>query len=198
VAGSPTATTGRPRDRTIDARALTATRDLLVEVGFAGTTVQAVAKRSGLHASALYRRWPTRLDLIYDAAFADLPPGRVRPTGDLRRDLLRFLKAYVKTFEQPVVRAAMPGLIGGSGELPVSRSPQAWADRSVRPRFRQILDAAPAGAVDPSVDPDAVFDLVLGAVLVRLLVPGAIRRPPRLDETVDLLLRLVTPASTGR
>jgi len=189
-----TATTGRPRDGSIDARALAATRELLVEAGFDGTTVQAVAKRSGLHTSAIYRRWPTRLDLIYDAAFADLPPGRVRPTGNLRNDLLRFLRAYVKTFETPAVRAAVPALIASGTALPsASRSPQAWVDRSVRPRFREILAAAPPGEVDPAVDPDDVFDLVLGVVLVRLLVPSEIRRPPRLDDTVDLLLRLLAP-----
>jgi len=182
---------GRPRDPSIDERALDATRRLLDEEGLTATTVQAVAKRSGVHASAIYRRWPTRIDLIYDAAFADLPPGRIRPTGDLRRDLGRFVRAYVATFELPVVRAAIPAIVAarGSGDP----SPRVLTHLSVRPQFRDIIAAAPPGEVDRTVDPDQVFDLLLGAVLVRTLVPDEVRRLPKIDDTVDLLMRVLTP-----
>ena len=182
---------GRPRDPSIDERALDATRRLLDEEGLTATTVQAVAKRSGVHASAIYRRWPTRIDLIYDAAFADLPPGRIRPTGDLRRDLGRFVRAYVATFELPVVRAAIPAIVAarGSGDP----SPRVLTHLSVRPQFRDIIAAAPPGEADRTVDPDQVFDLLLGAVLVRTLVPDEVRRLPKIDDTVDLLMRVLTP-----
>jgi AcrR family transcriptional regulator len=182
---------GRPRDTTIDERALAAARELLATEGLAATTVQAVAHRSGVHASAIYRRWPTRADLLYDAAFADLPPGRVRPTGDLRQDLRRFLKAYVKTFETPVVRAALPALFGGAAREGAG-SPATWSHLSVRPQFRDLLDAAEP-PIDSTVEADHVFDLALGAVLVRVLVPAAVRTPTPIDDTVDLLLRVLRP-----
>jgi AcrR family transcriptional regulator len=187
--------TGRPRDGSIDQRALAAARDLLIEAGYAGTTVQAVARQAGVHASAIYRRWPSRLDLVRDAAFADFPPGRVRPTGDLRRDLRRFVRAYVKTFAQPVVQAAMPGLMSEQSGL---RTSSGWAQLSVRPHFRELLAAAPPRAVDPEVDPDVVFDLVLGAVLARVVVPGDVRRAPSIDATVDLVLRAIEPRGRSR
>src|SRR6478736_4893636 len=102
---------GRPRDSTLDARAIAATLELLVETGFEGTSVQAVAKRSGVHASALYRRWPSRIELIEDAIFPGFDPPTVEPTGDLRVDLLRFLRAYLRAFGSPALRAAAPGLM---------------------------------------------------------------------------------------
>lgn len=139
----------------------------------------------------IYRRWTSRLELIHDAALTDLPPGRVRPTGDLRRDLGRFLRAYLKTFQSPVVRAAMPGLVAATSNR-TSPPPRAWTHLSVRPQFRAILAAAP-DAVDPTIDPDHVFDLVLGVVLVNAIVPDSIRRQPTVDQTVDLLLRLLAP-----
>ena len=49
---------------------------------------------------------------------------------------------------------------------------------SVRPQFRAILAATPPGTVDPSVDADDVFDLLLGAVLVRVMVPDEVRQVP--------------------
>lgn len=63
---------GRPRDNRIDERALTATRELLVERGFEATTIQAVAERASVHASAIYRRWPSRIELIEEATFPGL------------------------------------------------------------------------------------------------------------------------------
>jgi AcrR family transcriptional regulator len=188
--------TGRPRDASIDARALDAARQLLVEEGFSATTIQAIADRSGVHASAIYRRWASRLELIEDAAFAGLPSKRVRPTGDLRDDLGQFLHAYVTTFDSAAVRAAMPGLL--ASDQSARRTPEAWLRLTVRPQFRELLAAAPPGAVDPGVDADDVFDLLLGAVLVRALVPEEIRRRPPIERTVDLLLRALSPDVGGR
>ena len=77
---------GRPRDAGLSERALAAARELLTESGFEATTIQAVAARSGVHASAIYRRWPSRIELIEEAVFPGLSPLSVQPTGDLRTD----------------------------------------------------------------------------------------------------------------
>jgi AcrR family transcriptional regulator len=188
--------TGRPRDVSIDIRALDAARQLLVEEGFAATTIQAVAERSGVHASAIYRRWPSRRELIEDAAFAALPASRARPTGDLRHDLDQLLRAYVLTLESPVVHAAMPVLLTANRTAEHTRTHEAWLRVSVRPWFRDILAAAPPDAIDPDVDPDDVFEMLLGTVLVRLVLPKAIRDRPPIERTVDLLLRLLAPRTS--
>lgn len=185
---------GRPKDTSIDARALDATRRLLVEEGFAATTIQAVAERSGAHASALYRRWPSRLELIEEAVLGGLPPSELRPTGDLRADLQSFVGSYLEVFRTPLLRAAIPGLLASyrAGEGP-ARSSAAWQRLSLRPAFAEVLAAAPPGAIDPALDADDVFDLLLGAVLVRVMVPSEARRFPPVDRVVDLLLRVLRP-----
>jgi AcrR family transcriptional regulator len=79
-------TRGRPRNPEIDEVVLQTTRDLLGEAGYAGTTVQEISRRSGIHPPAIYRRWPSRRALIEDAAFSGLTEIRIDPTGDLRVD----------------------------------------------------------------------------------------------------------------
>jgi AcrR family transcriptional regulator len=79
---------GRPRDATIDERVLEAARELLVEVGFDATTLQAIAERSGVHASAIYRRWPSRVEIIEQVVFPGFESVTVEPTGDLL-DIIR-------------------------------------------------------------------------------------------------------------
>ncbi|MFI6619770.1 TetR/AcrR family transcriptional regulator [Streptomyces sp. NPDC050528] len=184
---------GRPRDTSINERALAATRELLVQRGFDATTIQAVAEHSGVHASAIYRRWPSRIELIEEATFPGLSPLSVRPTGDLRRDLRRFVRAYLAAFGAPAARAAAAGLFAHSQTSTTPRPPEMLLRVSARPQFQDILRAAPTGTVDPAVDPDDVFDMLLGAVLTRTLLSTVTARNRPIERTVDMILRMLRP-----
>ncbi|MFD4604666.1 TetR/AcrR family transcriptional regulator [Streptomyces sp. NPDC058464] len=184
---------GRPRDMSINERALTATRELLVQRGFDATTIQAVAEQSGVHASAIYRRWPSRIELIEEATFPGLSPLSVQPTGDLRRDLRRFIGAYLAAFGAPAARAAAAGLLAHHQASERTRSPELYLRVSARPQFQDILQAAPPGSVDPAVDPDDVFDMLLAAVLTRTLLSTVIVRTHPVERTVEMILRLLRP-----
>jgi AcrR family transcriptional regulator len=193
MARDPAATVrGRPRDPAIDELVLVATTDLLVELGYEATTVQEISRRSGVHTSAIYRRWPTRIALIQEVAFPLFREVTVRATGDLRGDLRRFVTALSRQYSTPAARAAIPGLFAAyqGGAVTV---PEEWLRISLRPQFSSILDAAPPGAVDPDLDRDDVFDLLLGAVLARVLVPTIVDRRRPIERLVDLVLRLVRP-----
>ena len=186
---------GRPRDTSIDERALAATRELLVRRGFEATTIRAVAERSGVHASAIYRRWPSRIELIQEATFPGLSPLTVRPSGDLRQDLRRFLRAYLAAFSAPAALAAAAGLFAhrqaqtAAGPRPTDQ----YLRVSARPQFQEILRAAPPGSVDPTVDPDDVFDMLLGAVLTRTLLYTATARSRPAERIVEMIMRLLRP-----
>lgn len=188
--------TGRPRDPSFDDRALDAARELLASGGYGAATVQAIAARSGVHVSAIYRRWPSRVDLIEDAVFPGLDPPAVAPTGDLARDLRRFLRAYVATYEAPAARAAIPGLLAEYQSHGRPGAEEHWLHVSARPHFRDILRAAPEGSVDPGIDPDDVFDVLHAAVLARVLVPTTAQRRRPLERTVELVLRMLRPATS--
>jgi AcrR family transcriptional regulator len=188
---STTPARGRPRDATLDAAVLQTTREVLAERGFEGTTVQEVSRRSKVHPPAIYRRWPSRLALIEDAAFTGLTEITVEPTGDLRHDLREFLAAYVGIFTSPIARTAIPGLVASyQHDAP---PPARWLHLSVRPQLYAILEAA-GDDVDPTLDPDDVFDIVLGTVLARTFVPPIAARRPELDTAVDLIVRLLRPS----
>lgn len=184
---------GRPRDTSINERALAATRELLVQRGFDATTIQAVAEHSGVHASAIYRRWPSRIELIEEATFPGLSPLSVRPTGDLRRDLRRFIRAYLAAFGAPAARAAAAGLFAYSQTSNTPRPPEMLLRVSARPQFQDILRAAPTGTVDPAVDPDDVFDMLLGAVLTRTLLSTVTARNRPVERTVEMVVRMLRP-----
>ncbi len=187
---------GRPRDPSIDRRVLQVARDLLVEGGIEATTIQGISERSGVHASAVYRRWSSRSEIIEQAVFAGFAQILVRPVGDLRRDLKRFVRAYLAVFDSPAARAAMPALMASYQSAGRSGAPEEWLSVSARPQFMDILVAAGPEAIDQDVDPDDVFDMLLGALIARTLVPTVAARRRPIDVMVDLTVRLLQPASS--
>jgi AcrR family transcriptional regulator len=186
---------GRPRDPRIDDVVLAATLELLAERGFTETTVQAVARRARVGASAIYRRWPSRIELIESAIFPGLDALVVTPTGDVHADLRGFVTAYCEMFDSPAARAAIPGLFAAYQSQPERH--QALAQRvgpGVRDAFRTMLASAAAGTVDQGIDPDAVLDVLIGAALYRSFIRPFTGRDSRDDYITDLLLRALRPA----
>jgi AcrR family transcriptional regulator len=79
---------GRPRDATCDGAIVTAVLEAFVEDGFDGMTVERIAERAGVGRATIYRRWPTKADLIV-AAIRQRSFGNVHDpcTGDLAADI---------------------------------------------------------------------------------------------------------------
>ena len=88
AAGEGARRRGRPRDVRADEVILDAAAGVLAAVGAQGFTVDAVAVAAGVGKATIYRRWPTRADLVLAAAGRiglELEPPE---TGNLRDDLV--------------------------------------------------------------------------------------------------------------
>ena len=88
---------GRPRDARIDDAVLGAVADLLLEVGYADLTVAAVAERAGTSRPAVYRRWPTKAELVL-AAFIE------GVSEDIAREAFRLAAAKLSVTTNFVTR----------------------------------------------------------------------------------------------
>jgi AcrR family transcriptional regulator len=98
---------GRPRDPSYDQSILTATIELLAEVGYDRMTVDAVATRAGVSKPTIYRRWPDGKDELVSAAVArckeEVP---VIDTGSLRGDLVAALEHMIAGIRENAQLAA--------------------------------------------------------------------------------------------
>ena len=171
---------GRPRDPRIDAAILSATADLLVQIGYSNLTLAAVAERAGTTKTALYRRWSSKAELVHEAAFPVAPTALVTPAGDMAADVRAMIAATRDVFTSPVVRAALPGLVAdmtADSELNARvMSRFAGLFGAVRTR---LSAAVQRGEVRPDVDPDRLIELIGGATLLRMLL----RPDEQLDDT---------------
>src|SRR5512140_3275447 len=76
--------------------------DELGEHGYARLSMEAVARRAGVSKSALYRRWPSRQEMVAAAISRfSLEQSDTEDTGSLRGDLLRALTAMHRWLTDP-------------------------------------------------------------------------------------------------
>lgn len=162
---------GRPRDPRVDDAVRAATLDLLIEEGYQATSMQAIARRAGVSAPTVYRRWANKAEVIEEAVF---PAPFIEPTestGDLRRDLATYCRGIIEHLGDPAVRAAIPGLL-----TEYQTDPEMWQRllrRSVTPMraaFAAFLDRThrtPVGSTD------VLFDVMIGSLFVRAINSGA-------------------------
>ncbi|WP_040812725.1 TetR/AcrR family transcriptional regulator [Nocardia concava] len=185
---APRSGPGRPRDPQLDAQVLAATQELLVSDGYEATTIAAVARRAGVVATSIYRRWPSKRALIEDAAFTLDTGNYPVPTGDLRADLLAWTRLFLAAAAYPPARSALPGLLAAYHDnREEHRRILDLGEQPTRAALRELLaDAAAAGQASPACDADAVFELLRGATLFRALTHG--------DENADAFCHQIADA----
>jgi AcrR family transcriptional regulator len=163
---------GRPRSERSHRAILEAANEILEERGFVDLTMDEVAERGGVSKATIYRWWPTKGMLVFEAFSANFLARQPLPdTGSLRGDLLSSLRGWIRTVRGTVTGRTLVGLIAE-----VQRDPELaeiWRERfvtRVRAQHRLIVDRAlERGEVSPDVDPDVMLDLLFGSAYHRLL-----------------------------
>jgi AcrR family transcriptional regulator len=126
----------------------------LAEHGFAEFSIERVAARARTGKSAIYRRWPTKLELIVDtlaAAFPEPPPAV--SSGELRTDLVRFHEAWAEALAGPA-GAALRANAGQHRRHP--EIADALRARIVEPRQRILRQLLEAGSERGEVRAEAI------------------------------------------
>jgi len=108
----------RRRGAVLEEAILRAAADELTESGYAGLTMDRVARRAGTNKNAIYRRWPNRATLGV-AAYKLLVETALGPpdTGELRSDVLAVLRQMNADLATPKANVAT-GLMASAAEDP--------------------------------------------------------------------------------
>jgi AcrR family transcriptional regulator len=174
---------------------LVATADLLREVGYGQLTIEAVAARSGVAKSTIYRHYGSKAELVTDAFTrvhasdgADLPP-----PGPVRGRVAAVLTELACAVDEPQRLAClMPALIDAAERSEeMAELAHRMADESAEP-LRAVLDqAVGSGELPPTADTGVVADaLVAPIVLARLF-----HRPPVAVVDIPALVDQILPAA---
>ena len=196
----PSPVSGRPRSARAHHAILEATLRLLVEQGYDGMSMEAVASVAGVGKPTIYRRYATKRELVV-AAVSSLaesiptPPG----TGHVGADLLGYLEQAFGVFQRGVGFAMLGALLVKERDDPELMA--LFRARVVRPRMQVLIQILERGVVADQVRHD-----VNGELVAHMLAgdsspptwPASGSMPGWLQRVVDSLLEGLRPARPGR
>lgn len=173
---------GRPRREGADEQILAVARELLRQKGYRDFTVDAVAERTGIAKTTIYRRWPSKGVLVAAAIALMATVTREAPdSGSLEDDLTILVAESVAILSSelgPIAANLIAESHNDADLVDVVRN--AIAPR--RELIRHVLDRAGLQG-----DRELLVDLLTGAIWTRLLVTHA--PLPHAREIVRMVLR---------
>jgi AcrR family transcriptional regulator len=174
---------------------LAVTLRLLQLHGYDRLTVEAVATEAKASKATMYRRWPSKAELVL-AAFIEGTRGSAVPprTGSLRGDLLAIGATVCKdSREHAATMRAVLNEMSHNPALSAAMQEKFISHRNVL--IKEVLgDAVARGEIHAEVINPEVWDLLPGYLVFRSVVA---QRPPT-DETVRALVDEVLLPSLNR
>jgi AcrR family transcriptional regulator len=180
---------GRPRTKGIDERILQATLGRLGRDGYEGLRVDDVAADAGVAKTTLYRRWPSKDQLVAEAVrriYADRALDV--DTGDLRSDLLALLSdSYTLLFEGP--GRILEDLVRESGTSRELAAVVRATNHARRRAYHEALNRGVArGEIPPAAQHELIIDMLVGPLWTRALVTGSPMTVDEIEAIVDTVL----------
>ncbi|WP_034263342.1 TetR/AcrR family transcriptional regulator [Actinospica robiniae] len=183
---------GRPRDERVTAAVLNAVIELVAEEGLQALTMDAVAARAEVSKPAIYRRWPTKQDLVIAAADSRIGVLSVPDLGGFRAELHAILTARLAAYRTPGTDRLVAGMIAAAAEGgPVRAAYGAYTER-IMSETRAVLERGIArGDVRPDVEIRSAATLVAAPLIFRMI--GELAQPDEklVEDLVELVARAV-------
>ena len=158
----------------------------------------AIAERADVGKPALYRRWPSKTHLVFEAVFGWMSEhAPIADAADPDEWVTRSFGYTLELFGKPEVREAVPGLLAALRDHPDLQA-SLWREFGSPgvAMLAETLQNRGAGKKESALDAQAAMVLIIGAsMLVRLLGDAdgdAIAR--RLPD----LVRLPTSGGSGQ
>ncbi len=181
---------GRPRSTEADEGILAAAMELFCEQGYDALSVEGVACRAGVGKSTIYRRYPSKLDLVM-AAIDRAKEGMIPTpdTGSLRDDLQAFAAGYTAMLHSPTVGRAIPMMLAAKVRSPeLAAAHEAFVSGRRSAIYSVIERGIDRGELPADSDPTVIADMLTGALFSRVFVTGQPVDDVYVKSLVDRLL----------
>jgi AcrR family transcriptional regulator len=151
---------------------LQATVQLMAERGVPAVSIEAIAERSGVAKTTIYRHWPTR-EALLAAAWTSVSYSEPLPTPavDLDERVAQIAHAVGTRISTPPMSVLLPDLLAAAERDPKIRELKDEIMRTRRrPLTEALQEAAAGGALPDDVDVDLLVALVVGPIYYRRLI----------------------------
>lgn len=175
-------------------KALDAARDLLLAQGPDAFTVDAVAQRSGVAKTTIYRHFASAHDLMVAAIGSLIEPLPTPNTGSLRDDLLALFRSRLDLANDAKLRPLIVGLLSASARDPELNRLHDELEHERNLPVRTVVELARGrGEVRDDVDLDLAVALIEGPLFMHVFVRNQPLDDATLTALVDLAVRSLEP-----
>jgi len=171
-----------------EAELLALTLEVLRETGYDKLTVDEVVARAHASKTTVYRRWPSKAELVCAAFAYHIHLGAAPDTGTLRGDLLALAEMIADTAGR--YAAIVAGILAAGRRSPRLR--KQLVGELYQDRRAQVLDvlhrAAARGEISPEAISEEIWDVLPCYLSYRLIQHDRPVTPATLRALVDELL----------
>jgi len=180
---------GAKRNPASAAAILKAAEEILVGEGYAGFTVEAVARRAGAGKPTIYRWWPDKTSLLIEVYARQKVDVEAPDTGSLAGDLTAFLDGLARFWRDTVAGRAFRSIVAEAQADPSDlRVLEAFTARRRSGIEGVFARAGRRGEIAADADIAALAELVAGYAWIRLLTGRLDADPTRTAAIVRILL----------
>jgi AcrR family transcriptional regulator len=162
----------------------------LAENGYERLSIPQIAQLAGVNKTSIYRRWPSKLELVRDALQAAMHHTEDAPqTDDLRSDLVALAQGAAAFMQSPVGKSVVRILLSeGSNPKLRQLSGMAYQEAGSRGPWKTLASAAARGELKRDVDPSLLLFTIAGALMHRVFVEQQAATDAYVRQVVDLVL----------
>jgi AcrR family transcriptional regulator len=182
----------RRRGAVLERAILDAALEQLGTVGWNGLTMEGVAAGAQTGKAAVYRRWPSKEDLVFDALRAGLPRFEAAPDlGSVREDLLELCRQAREAMSSRP-GSAVRAVIHECDPIQAERFHGVIFDGIVEPTLQLLREVITRGIERNEVRSDAVNSYVIDAIPAMMMYRSKMRgsewEDRDLEEMIDQLM----------
>jgi AcrR family transcriptional regulator len=161
----------------------------LARAGYAALRMEDVAAAAGVNKTTVYRRWPTKPELVR-ATLKSLNEGWIvtPDLGSIRADLLRLLGDFVARMKNPEKRCIARMIYAEMDQPEVQELVRTLHEEHLVPWRTVIARSIDRGELPAGSDPRLIADLVLGTVMSGVVRFQEHRDPGYFAAVVELVV----------
>ena len=170
---------------------LEAAEAVLLEQGYAGFSIEAVARRARAGKPTIYRWWPSKAALLLDVYHRQKRDVDFGSGISLEDDMFRFVRSLLRQWRETPTGDIFRSIVAEAQSDETAAKALAGYMRERRAQTGQIAERAKAsGEIHPDVEPAMVADMLSGYAWIHLLTG-------RLDEDDETIRGVATIIARG-
>ncbi|MFO0746440.1 MAG: TetR/AcrR family transcriptional regulator [Myxococcota bacterium] len=166
---------------------LRTTVELLGEVGET-LRIDDIARRSGVNKTTIYRRWPTREELLRAALLSLTEAPQPTISGNIRDDMVSHVTAGVTWLTSPIGRGIARVMMKGDPDGELRQIICGLREQTLAYRTVLLDDAVARGELPQGTDTRLVAETIHAGIYSRIIRWNEDATPDLIEGVIDLVL----------